>query len=73
MRETMTADDFHELDEHVEMLLTLRADPPEGTIAADLPSLIDLACGDPHLLAILETRLERAQRMPALGEIWGEA
>jgi hypothetical protein len=69
MRETMTADDFRELDDLLEALVDLRANPPEGTTAADLPSLFDLACGDQQLLAILETRLERAQaRLGAEGE-----
>jgi hypothetical protein len=66
-RETISNDELDELDELIEALVTLRADPPEGMDFGDLPTLPDLAGGDPQLLALLEVRLERAmaKRMDA--------
>ena len=55
MREAFTSDHFRELDDLVEMLLELRADP----LTCDaLPRLPELAGGDPQVLALLERRLE---------------
>ena len=66
--QTLSDDDFADLDSLIADLLELRA--MSEMIDADLPSLPDLARGDGHLLAVLEVRLERVR---ALADVRGEA